>query len=71
MFMPMSPTEMLKVNLAAFFSRIIQDQGMTQVQAAETLGIDQPKVAKLLRGRLKEFSIERVVECLRLATAST
>ena len=62
---------MLKVNLAAFFSRIIQDQGMTQVQAAETLGIDQPKVAKLLRGRLKEFSIERVVECLRSATAST
>jgi predicted XRE-type DNA-binding protein len=58
---PMSPADMLKVNLAAFASRIIQDKGMTQAEAAKTLGIDQPKVSKLLRGRLQEFSIERLL----------
>ena len=57
----MLPAEMLKVNLAAFISRIIQDKGMTQAEAADVLGIDQPKVSKLLRGRLKDFSIERLV----------
>jgi predicted XRE-type DNA-binding protein len=57
----MTPADLLKVNLAAFVSRIIQDKGMTQAAAAVTLGIDQPKVSKLLRGRLDEFSIERLV----------
>jgi predicted XRE-type DNA-binding protein len=58
---PMSPAEMLKVNLAAFVSRVIQDKDITQAEAAIALGIDQPKVSKLLRGRLEEFSIERLM----------
>lgn len=58
---PMSPIDMLKVNLAAFVSRIVQDKGMTQAEAADVLGIDQPKVSKLLRGRLAEFSVERLI----------
>jgi len=57
----MSPADMLKVNLAAFVSRIIQEKNMTQSAAAEVLGIDQPKVSKLLRGRLKDFSVERLL----------
>lgn len=56
-----SPADMLKLNLAAFISRTIQDKGLTQSEAARVLGIDQPKVSKLLRGRLKEFSIERLL----------
>lgn len=58
---PMTPADMLKVNLAAFVSRIIQDKGLTQSEAAMALGIDQPKVSKLLRGRLQDFSIERLL----------
>jgi predicted XRE-type DNA-binding protein len=58
---PMSPTDTLKVTLAAFASRIIQDKGLTQADAAKLLGIDQPKISKLLRGRLNEFSIERLL----------
>ena len=30
------------------------------------MGIDQPKVSKLLRGRLKEFSVERLMLFLNL-----
>lgn len=57
----MSPIDILKAKLAAAISRHIQNAGMTQAQAAKTLGIDQPKVSKLLRGRLDEFSLDRLV----------
>ncbi len=57
----LSPTDLLKANLAAFVSRILQDNGLSQAEAAKALGIDQPKVSKLLRGRLQEFSVERLI----------
>lgn len=57
----LSPVDLLKVKLAAAISRHVQDAGMTQAQAAEALGIDQPKVSKLLRGRLDDFSLDQLV----------
>jgi predicted XRE-type DNA-binding protein len=57
----MSPLDMLKVKVAAAISRHVQAAGMTQSEAATALGIDQPKVSKLLRGRLDEFSLDRLV----------
>jgi predicted XRE-type DNA-binding protein len=40
---------------------LIQSARLTQVQAARRLGVDQPKVSALMRGRLKDFSIERLL----------
>ena len=57
----MSPVDILKAKVAAAISRHIQTAGMTQADAAERLGIDQPKVSKLLRGRLNDFSLDRLV----------
>ena len=57
----MSPLDMLKAKVAAAISRHVQAAGMSQTEAAEALGIDQPKVSKLLRGRLDEFSLDRLV----------
>ena len=57
----MTATDVIKADLAAVISRAIQARGLSQEAAAGLLGIDQPKVSKLLRGRLKEFSIERLV----------
>jgi predicted XRE-type DNA-binding protein len=44
---------------------------MTQVQTAklfqtELLGVDQPKVSSLIRGRLSGFSLERLMHFLLL-----
>ena len=36
----------------------------TQVAAAALMGIDQPKVSMLMRGRLKDFSMERLMHFL-------
>lgn len=54
--------EMLaKARIVAQIGRIIQARKLTQVQAAELLGIDQPKVSALLRGHFKGYSQERLV----------
>lgn len=54
--------EMLaKARIVAQISRIIQARKLTQVQAAELLGIDQPKVSALLRGHFKGYSQERLI----------
>jgi predicted XRE-type DNA-binding protein len=60
----MTEDDMLKVVIARAISRIVQTGGYTQVEAAEIMGLDQPKVSKLLRGRLKEFATDRLIECL-------
>src|SRR5438874_1158636 len=53
-----------KVKLAYQIGALIESAGLTQVQAAKRLGIDQPKVSALLRGRLAGFSIERLFRFL-------
>jgi predicted XRE-type DNA-binding protein len=57
----MSPVDLLKAKVAAAISGHIQKAGMTQAEAARAMGIDQPKVSKLLRGRLDDFSLDRLV----------
>ena len=51
---------MMKAKLALVITTLIQDLHLTQSAVAAKLGIDQPKVSLILRGRLREFSIERL-----------
>lgn len=55
----------VKSDLVARIEKIIRNRGLTQVQAAALLGMDQPKVSALLRGHLDRFSIERLIRALR------
>jgi len=60
-----NPDEMLaKSELVRQINRIIERRGLTQVAAAKLLGVDQPKVSALKRGRLTEFSVERLMRFL-------
>src|ERR1700722_2161197 len=54
----------IKANLAIKIGQIIARRGLSQVKAAAVLGIDQPKVSAIVRGRLEKFSIERLCEFL-------
>ncbi len=56
-----------KSELAWRIAERIQAQGLTQKQAAAELGIDQPRVSDLLNGRLRRFSLARL---LALANAA-
>ena len=55
-----------KWDLAFLIRLIIEDGNLTQEQAAELMGIDQPKVSKIMRGLLSEFTIERLMKYLLL-----
>jgi predicted XRE-type DNA-binding protein len=53
-----------KADLAHRIVDIIEQRGLTQAQAGKVLGVDQPKVSALMRGRLADFSIERLLRFL-------
>lgn len=63
--LPDAPELRIKAQLAHQVSRIIDKRKMTQMKAATVLGIDQPKVSALVRGRLEKFSIERLCDFVR------
>lgn len=59
------PEEALaKAEMARRISAIIRKRGLSQVGAARLLGLDQPKVSALMRGRLAGFSTDRLLRCL-------
>jgi predicted XRE-type DNA-binding protein len=61
---PDPATALAKAQLARQIGAIIAQHGWTQSQAAAVLGIDQPKVSALVRGRLRDFSAERLMHFL-------
>ena len=62
-----NPEERLaKAELASRIGEAIRQRRLSQAAAAELLGIDQPKVSRLLRGYLTNFSTERLMHFLTL-----
>ncbi len=61
---PDPDTALAKAQLARQIATIIEQRGWTQTEAATALGIDQPKVSALMRGRLREFSADRLLRFL-------
>jgi predicted XRE-type DNA-binding protein len=53
-----------KAELARAIRRLIAERGLTQAAAAEVLGVAQPDVSNLHRGRLAGFSMERLYRFL-------
>ena len=61
---PDSDTLLVKARLAAKIAEIVQRRALTQAQTAEILGLTQPKVSALLKGRFRGISEHRLLECL-------
>lgn len=57
---------LLKAQLAYRLNQIIEKRELTQLAAAEILGVDQPKVSALRAGRLRGFSVDRLIRFLNL-----
>ena len=54
----------IKAQLATKISDIIKRRKLTQIQAADLLGITQPKLSGLLRGQFRGISESKMLECL-------
>lgn len=55
----------LRVELMVRLERHLESKGYTQVEAARLLGVTQPRVSALLKGKWQEFSLDML---LTLAT---
>src|SRR5271163_556590 len=56
--------ELLKAQLTLQIYAILKGSGMTQVEMAKILGVQQPQVALLMRNRAGNFSVGRLMEFL-------
>lgn len=60
-----NPEELLaKAELVHRIRTIIAERKLTQLRAAKLLGIDQPKISALMRGKLDGFSTDRLFRFL-------
>lgn len=63
---------LVRSDLIIVLTRILKDRKLTQVRAARLLGVSQPRVSDLVRGRIDLFSIDSLVEMLaRLGVSVT
>jgi predicted XRE-type DNA-binding protein len=62
--LPDAEEHLTKAALVSRIGEIIKNRHLTQQKAAEILGIDQPKISKLMRGHFQDFSTDRLFRLL-------
>jgi predicted XRE-type DNA-binding protein len=58
---PAPDVALARAELARRITAVIQRRRLTQTEAADLIGTDQPKVSALMRGHLNGFSVERLL----------
>ena len=61
---PNADEMLIKAQLVTKIDEIIKDRRLTQQEAAEVLGITQPKLSMMLRGQFRGISEVKMMECL-------
>ncbi len=54
----------IRSDLMIQLQKLIAVRGLTQAQAAKILGVTQPRVSDLLRGRIDLFSTDAIIDML-------
>lgn len=54
----------IRSDLMIQLQKLISVRGLTQAQAAKILGVTQPRVSDLLRGRIDLFSTDAIIDML-------
>jgi predicted XRE-type DNA-binding protein len=57
----------LRSALMMALDRQIQSRGWTQAEAASQLGVTQPRISDLVRGKIGRFSLDRLVKMVSAA----
>lgn len=55
---------LIRSELMSQIEKLINKRRLTQKQAAKTLGVTQPRISDLVRGRIDLFSIDTLVDML-------
>lgn len=62
--LPNPDEALVKAGLAQAVADTIERRGLTQDEAAKIMGLDQPKVSAIVRGRLTGFTQDRLTRCV-------
>ena len=62
--LPDADEVMVKAQLAAKIGEIIKRRRLKQIEAAEIVGLSQPKLSGLLRGQFRGISQTKMMNCL-------
>lgn len=61
-----NPEEHLaKSTIAIVIGELIRERGLSQTEAGKILGLSQPNISNLVRGRLDKFTIDRLMRYMR------
>ncbi len=55
---------LVKAKLAATIKKLIESKSMTQMRAAEAIGLPQPKLSRLLNGQFRGVSVAKMMEAI-------
>ena len=55
---------LLRAALMLRVERFVKEHGLTQAAAAKALGVTQPRLNQLLKGRIEQFSLDALVRML-------
>lgn len=62
--LPEADERLAKVKIAREINTLLKKKGLKQKEAAKLLGVTQPEVSNLGRGRLSGFTFDRLYRCL-------
>lgn len=60
----------VRSDLMIELSKLIEAKGLTQAAAAKLLGVTQPRISDLVRGKIHRFSVDSLIEMLGHAGAT-
>lgn len=63
----MSLRDDVKKLLADAIVSWVEEQKVTQVKSAALLGMTQPRLSNLMKGKLEVFSVDSLMDCLNAA----
>jgi predicted XRE-type DNA-binding protein len=58
---PDADTHFLKAQIVSEIYRLTSERKLTQAQAGKLMGITQPEVSRMFKGRFREYSIDRLM----------
>jgi predicted XRE-type DNA-binding protein len=61
---PDADTHLLKAELMSRVQDILTQRGLTQTEAAKITGVSQPDLSRMLKGRFRDVSVERIMRML-------
>ena len=62
--LPNAEQHLIKAHLVFKIAAVIEERGLTQMQAAQVLGIGQPQLSEMLRGQFSRSSVEKLLRHL-------